>query len=82
MADIFERKIDDLTIRIDRDLCVGSEHSTDESPTAFRLGVHDVVEFAQPRTRSGRGWYTLPASVPSTSHRGGLRGQPTRSLTT
>ncbi len=48
MADIIERQVDDLTIRIDRDLCVGFEHCTEESPTAFRLGVHDVVEFAQP----------------------------------
>lgn len=48
MADIVERKVDDLTIRIDRDLCVGFEHCTDESPTAFRLGIHDVVEFAHP----------------------------------
>ena len=48
MADIVERTVGDLTLRIDRDLCVGFEHCTDESPTAFRLGVHDVVEFARP----------------------------------
>ena len=48
MAEIVERKIDDLTIRIDRDLCVGFEHCTDESSTVSRLGVHDVVEFARP----------------------------------
>ncbi len=48
MADIVERTAGDLTIRIDRDLCVGFEHCTDESPTAFRLGDYDVVEFAQP----------------------------------
>ncbi len=48
MADIVERKVGDLTLRIDRDLCVGFEHCTDESPTAFRLGDYDVVEFADP----------------------------------
>lgn len=54
MADIVERKVDDLTIRIDRDLCVEFEHCTDESPTAFRLGVHDVVEFAHPENEESR----------------------------
>lgn len=53
MADIVERKVDGLTIRIDRDLCVGFGHCTDESPTAFRLGVHDVVEFADPEDEEG-----------------------------
>ena len=55
MADIVERKVGDLTLRIDRDLCVGFEHCTDESPSAFRLGNHDVVEFAHPEQESRSG---------------------------
>lgn len=46
MADNVERKVGDLILRIDRDLCVGFKHCTDESPTTFRLGDYDVVEFA------------------------------------
>lgn len=49
MSDVVERTVGDLTVRIERALCVGFAQCVDESELAFR--VHDdddVVDFESP----------------------------------
>lgn len=48
MADIEEREVHGLRIRIDRTLCVGFGECVEAAPEAFRLDGQDVVEFAAP----------------------------------
>jgi ferredoxin len=48
MSDAVQRTVGDLTVRIERSLCVGFAQCIDESDVAFRLGDDDVVEFAEP----------------------------------
>jgi ferredoxin len=48
VADIEERRIGDLTVRIDRSLCVGFGHCTEEAEAAFVLGDDDLVTFDDP----------------------------------
>jgi ferredoxin len=47
-----ERTVGDLTIRIDRDLCVGFGHCMEEAVEAFDLGDDGVVRFADPEKAS------------------------------
>lgn len=48
LDDVEERVIGDLTIRIDRSICVGFGHCIDEAPEAFRLADSNLVHFAEP----------------------------------
>jgi ferredoxin len=48
MSEIVERTVGDLTLRIDRSLCVGFAQCVDESDEAFGLDDGDVVHFAAP----------------------------------
>ncbi|GBD31936.1 MAG: ferredoxin [Gemmatimonadales bacterium] len=48
MADVEERQVHGLKIRIDRTLCVGFGECVEAAPEAFRLDGQDVVEFAAP----------------------------------
>ncbi len=50
MPAVTERVIDGLTVRIDRDLCVGFEDCISEAPTAFELDGDGVVVFVNPET--------------------------------
>lgn len=53
MSDHVERTVGDLTIRIDRSLCVGFAQCIDESDVAFRLNEdEDLAEFADPERES------------------------------
>ena len=46
--EIEERVVGDLTIKIDRSICVGFGHCIDEAPDAFRLEDDNLVAFAEP----------------------------------
>ncbi len=49
MSDVVERTVGDLTVRVDRTLCVGFGDCVQEAPEAFRLDEEDVVVGAQVR---------------------------------
>jgi ferredoxin len=46
--DTIERRVGDLTVRIDRLLCVGFADCLGEAPGAFVLDDEGVVAFAEP----------------------------------
>jgi ferredoxin len=46
--DAVERRVGDLTVRIDRLLCVGFADCLDEAPGAFVLDDEGIVAFAEP----------------------------------
>ncbi len=48
MLAVTERTIDGLTVRIDRDLCVGFGDCIYEAPVAFELDGDGVVVFVNP----------------------------------
>ncbi len=48
MSDVVERTVGDLTVRVDRTLCVGFGDCVQEAPEAFRLDEEDVVVFEAP----------------------------------
>ena len=48
MAEIEERVVGDLTIRIDRSVCVGFGHCIDEAAQAFQLVDDNLVTFHEP----------------------------------
>jgi len=49
MSDVVERRIGDLTVRIERSLCVGFAQCVDESELAFQMDDdEDVVAFESP----------------------------------
>ena len=48
MSAVVERTVGDLTIRVDRTLCVGFGDCVQEAPEAFRLDEEDVVVFEAP----------------------------------
>jgi ferredoxin len=43
-----ERAVHDLTIRIDRDLCVGFGDCVEAAPDAFKLDAAGIVVFVEP----------------------------------
>jgi ferredoxin len=45
MADQPERQISGLTVRIDRDLCIGSGNCTNLAPEIFEIQEDAVVDF-------------------------------------
>jgi len=45
---VVERTVGDLTIRVDRTLCVGFGDCVEEAPEAFRLDEEEVVVFESP----------------------------------
>ena len=55
MSDVVERRFDDLTVRIDRTLCVGFGGCVELAPDAFDLDDDDVAFFvASGRVDRGR----------------------------
>jgi len=48
LEEIEERGVGDITIRIDRSICVGFGHCMDEAQDAFRLQDDNLVAFADP----------------------------------
>jgi ferredoxin len=48
MSETVERTVGDLTLRIDRSLCVGFAQCVDEAEEAFGLDDTDVVQFVSP----------------------------------
>lgn len=50
MADLDERQVGDVRVRIDRTLCVGFGDCVDAAPAAFALGDDDVVVFVAPES--------------------------------
>ena len=48
LDEIEERVVGDLTIRIDRSICVGFGHCIDEAEEAFHLRDDNLVAFAEP----------------------------------
>ena len=48
MSDVMERTVGDLTVRVDRTLCVGFGDCVQEAPEAFRLDAEEVVVFEAP----------------------------------
>jgi ferredoxin len=47
MSQFAERKIEDLTIRIDREACSALEACIREAPGVFRMGDDNVVTFTE-----------------------------------
>ena len=47
MGDTVERRVGDLTIRIDRLLCVGFGDCIDEAPHGFALDDEGIAEFGE-----------------------------------
>lgn len=45
MADVIERRVGNLRVRIDRLLCVGFGDCITEAPEAFRLDDEGIAEF-------------------------------------
>jgi ferredoxin len=53
MSEVIERTIGDLTLRIERSLCVGFAQCVDESELAFRMDDDDdVVAFETPENET------------------------------
>ncbi len=48
MSAVVERTVGDLTVRVDRTLCVGFGDCVQEAPEAFRLDEEEVVVFESP----------------------------------
>jgi ferredoxin len=48
MAEIEERVVGDLAVRIDRSICVGFGHCIDEAAEAFELTDDNLVSFREP----------------------------------
>lgn len=48
MADVEERTVHGLRVRIDRTVCVGFAECVHAAPEAFRVGDDDVVTFVAP----------------------------------
>lgn len=67
MTDVVERQVGDLTVRIDRLLCVGFTDCLEEAPGAFVLDEDGVVAFADPeappRERLLRGCQACPVDA-------------------
>lgn len=49
MSDVEERAFGDLTVRIDRTLCVGFGHCVEDAPEAFALDDEGLVTFGPPQ---------------------------------
>jgi ferredoxin len=47
MADVIERKIGDLTVGIDRELCIGSGNCVNVAPDLFELDSEGICAFAK-----------------------------------
>ena len=45
MEDTYERQIEGLTVRIERDLCIGSGNCVNLAPEVFELDEHNLVAF-------------------------------------
>lgn len=65
-----ERRVGDLTVRIDRLLCVGFADCVDEAPEAFVLDAEGLVVFA-----------STPGSIPDERLRRACEACPVDALT-
>lgn len=54
MSDLLERRVGDLTLRIDRHLCVGFGDCVDEAPASFELDDEGIVAFRDGFAAEGR----------------------------
>lgn len=54
MADVLERRFDDLVVRIDRLLCVGFGDCISEAPEAFQLDAEGVAIFSAAPEQAAR----------------------------
>ena len=48
MSEALERKVGTVTVRIDRDTCIGTGACVNAAPEIFRLDSRQVVTFAEP----------------------------------
>lgn len=48
MSETIERTVGDLTVRVDRTLCVGFGDCVQEAPEAFKLDEEEIVVFEAP----------------------------------
>lgn len=55
MSDVVERRIGDLTVRIDRHLCVGFADCLEEAPEAFALDDEGIADFRSEAGGTARG---------------------------
>jgi len=54
MADVLERRLGDLVVRIDRLLCVGFGDCISEAPEAFELDAEGVATFGAAPEQTAR----------------------------
>ncbi len=54
MGDFVERKIGDLTIRIDRNTCIGSANCIKAAPEVFELDSEKICAFKDNRGKGDR----------------------------
>lgn len=54
MSDIEERKLGDLTVRIDRQTCSALEACIREAPETFRMGDDSIVTFTETPEKTPR----------------------------
>lgn len=54
MSEVQERRVDGLTVRIDRLLCVGFGDCIDEAPESFEFDPEGIVVFRQDAPTDGR----------------------------
>ena len=61
--DTIERRVGDLTVRIDRLLCVGFADCLDEAPGAFVLDDEGIAAFADPDLALSTGYPLIAVLV-------------------
>jgi ferredoxin len=54
MADLVERRIGDLRVCIDREICIGSGNCIKLAPSLFRFDAETIVSFAPGAEGAGR----------------------------
>jgi ferredoxin len=54
MSDFVERRLGDLTVRIDRRTCIGSANCLKVTPSLFQLDDEGIVAFAAGAERASR----------------------------
>jgi ferredoxin len=53
VAEIEERRVGDMTLRIDRSRCIGFASCSEETPEAFGRDQDDLVSFKKPSGSDG-----------------------------
>ena len=54
MSDFMDRQFDDITVRIDRALCIGSGNCMNVAPEAFQFDDDGIIMFKQESDRIDR----------------------------